>query len=160
MSTIGRWRYRHTVLLLCVLAYFDVRFIEFALSLVFPNIEAALGTSVFTIGDAVTASTVTYALSQLPSGALGDRFGERVIIAALGLTGVASLVLLVAPVGGAIVVGMSIIGAVTGTYYSPATALLSDLFEHTGRAIGIHRVGAQIVGLTGPVVTFLSVTYG
>ncbi len=161
MSEIGRWRYRHTVLLLCVLAYFGVRFIEFALSLVFPDIETALGTSVFTIGVAVTASTVTYALSQLPSGVLSDRFGERrVIIAALGLTGVASLVLLVAPVGGAIVVGMSIIGTVTGAYYSPATALLSDLFEHTGRAIGIHRVGAQVVGLTGPVVTFLSVTYG
>ncbi|RRJ33670.1 MFS transporter [Halocatena pleomorpha] len=161
MSEIGRWRYRHTVLLLCVLAYFGVRFIEFALALVFPDIQTALGTSVFTIGVAVTASTITYALSQLPSGALGDRFGERrVIIAALGLTGVASLVLLVAPVGGAIVAGMSIIGAVTGTYYSPATALLSDLFEHTGRAVGIHRVGAQVVGLTGPVVTFLSVTYG
>lgn len=161
MIRIDRWRYRHTVLLLCVLAYFGVRFIEFALALVFPDIEKALGTSVFTIGVAVTASTVTYALSQLPSGALGDRFGEqRVIIAALGLTGLGSLLLLVAPSGGIIVLGMSVIGAVTGTYYSPATALLSDLFEHTGRAIGIHRVGAQVVGLTGPAVTLLSVTYG
>lgn len=161
MNGIGRWRYRHTVLLLCVLAYFGIRFVEFALVLVFPDIEEALGTSVFTIGVAVTASTITYALSQLPSGALGERFGERrVIIAALGLTGVGSLVLLVAPVGGVIVFGMGVIGAVTGTYYSPATALLSDLFEHTGRAIGIHRVGGQIVGLTGPVVTLLSVAYG
>lgn len=161
MNSGRRWRYRHTVLALCVLAYFGIRFIEFALSLVFPDIEAALGISVFTIGVAVTASTITYALSQLPSGALGDRFGERaVIIAALGLTGLGSFVLAVAPVGGVIVLGMTVIGAVSGAYYSPATALLSDLFEQTGRAIGIHRIGAQVVGFTSPIVTFVSVTYG
>lgn len=161
MNSVPRWRYRHTVLALCVLAYFGVRFIEFALSLVFPVLEDALGTTVFTIGVAVTASTITYAIAQLPSGALGDQFGERaVIIAALGLTGLGSLVLAAAPVGGAVVLGMAIIGAVSGAYYSPATTLLSDLFEQTGRAIGVHRIGAQVVGLTSPVVTFVIVTYG
>ena len=161
MSVGQRWEYRHTVLALCVLAYFGIRFIEFALSLVFPDIEEALGTSVFAIGVAVTASTVTYAISQLPSGALGDRFGERaVIIAALGLTGVASLLLAAAPVGGFIVLGMSLIGLVSGAYYSPATALLTDLFEETGRAIGIHRIGAQVVGFTGPIVAFVGASYG
>ena len=161
MSVGQRWEYRHTVLALCILAYFGIRFIEFALSLVFPDIEEALGTSVFAIGVAITASTVTYAISQLPSGALGDRFGERaVIIAALGLTGVASLLLAAAPVGGFIVLGMSLIGLVSGAYYSPATALLTDLFEETGRAIGIHRIGAQVVGFTGPIVAFVGASYG
>jgi YNFM family putative membrane transporter len=156
-----RWQYRHTVLTLCVLAYFGIRFIEFALSLVFPDIQETFGTSVFTIGVAVTASTITYALPQLPSGALGDRFGERaVIIAALGLTGLGSLILAAAPAGGFIVLGMALIGAVSGAYYSPATALLTDLFDETGSAIGIHRIGAQVVGFTGPVVAFVGVTYG
>jgi YNFM family putative membrane transporter len=161
MSVGQRWEYRHTVLALCVLAYFGIRFIEFALSLVFPDIQQALGTSVFAIGVAVTASTVTYAISQLPSGALGDRFGERaVIIAALGLTGLASLLFAAAPRGSFIVLGMSLIGLVSGAYYSPATALLTDLFEETGRAIGIHRVGAQAVGFTGPIVAFVGASYG
>jgi YNFM family putative membrane transporter len=161
MSVGQHWEYRHTVLALCVLAYFGIRFTEFALSLVFPDIEEALGTSVLAIGVAVTASTVTYAISQLPSGALGDRFGERmVIIAALGLTGVASLLLAAAPVGGFIVLGMGLIGLVSGAYYSPATALLTDLFEETGRAIGVHRIGAQVVGFTGPVVAFVAASYG
>lgn len=160
MSVSQRWEYRHTVLALCVLAYFGIRFIEFALSLVFPDIEEALGTSVFAIGVAVTASTVTYAISQLPSGALGDRFGERtVIIAALGLTGLASLLFAAAPRGSFIVLGMSLIGLVSGAYYSPATALLTDLFEDIGRAIGIHRVGAQVVGFTGPIVAFVGASY-
>ena len=157
----GRWRYRHTVLALCVLAYFSIRFIEFALALVFPDIAEALGASVFTIGVAVTASTITYAIPQLPSGALGDRFGERtVIIAALGLTALGSLVLAAAPVGGAVVLGMALIGLVSGAYYNPATDLLTDLFDETGRAIGIHRIGAQVVGFTAPIVAFVGVTYG
>lgn len=161
MSSVRRWRYRHTVLALCMVAYFGVRFVEFALVLVFPDIEETLGTTVFTIGVAITASTITYAISQLPSGVLGDRFGERgVIIAALGLTGLGSLVLAAAPVGGVVVIGMALIGAVSGAYYSPATALLSDLFEETGRAIGIHRIGGQVVGFISPVVIFISVTYG
>ena len=161
MSHGQRWEYRHTVLTLCVLAYFGIRFIEYALSLVFPDIQEALGTSVFTIGVAITASTITYAISQLPSGALGDRFGERaVIIAALGLTGFASLLFAAAPRGGFIVLGMSLIGLVSGAYYSPATALLTDLFENTGSAIGIHRIGAQVVGFTGPIVAFVGATYG
>jgi YNFM family putative membrane transporter len=161
ISSSRQWHYRHTVLALCVLAYFSIRFIEFALALVFPDIAAALSTSVFTIGVAVTASTITYAIPQLPSGALGDRFGERtVIIAALGLTALGSLVLSAAPVGGAVVLGMALIGLVSGAYYNPATGLLTDLFDETGRAIGIHRIGAQIVGFTGPIIAFVGVTYG
>jgi YNFM family putative membrane transporter len=157
----GRWQYRYTVLALCVLAYFSIRFIEFALAFVFPDIAESLGASVFTIGIAVTASTITYAIPQLPSSALGDQFGERtVIIAALGLTALGSLVLAAAPVGGAVVLGMALIGLVSGVYYNPATDLLTDLFDETGRAIGIHRIGAQIVGLTAPIVVFVKITYG
>lgn len=151
MSVGQRWEYRHTVLALCVLAYFGIRFIEFALSLVFPDIQQALGTSVFAIGVAVTASTVTYAISQLPSGALGDRFGERaVIIAALGLTGLASLLFAAAPRGSFIVLGMSLIGLVSGAYYSPATTLLTDLFEETGRRLVSIGLALKSLGLPAP----------
>lgn len=161
IGTSQRWEYRYTVLVLCILAYFGVRFIGFALSLVFPDIEEALGTTVFTIGIAITASTVTYAIPQLPSGALGDRFGERaIILTALGMTAFGSLLLAAAPAGGFIVFGMALIGLVSGAYYSPATALLSDLFKGTGSAIGLHRIGAQAVGFTGPIVAFVGVTYG
>jgi predicted MFS family arabinose efflux permease len=163
MSIVRRWEYRHTVLALCVLAYFGIRFIEFALSLVFPDIVDALGTSILTIGVAVTASTLTYAVAQLPSGALGDRFGERtVVLGALGLTGIGGLLMSAAPTGGVVVLGMALVGAVSGAYYSPATTLLTDLFEGPGhgRAIGVHRIGAQVVGLTGPVVAFVAAAYG
>jgi MFS family permease len=157
----GRWRYRHTVLGLFVLAYFGVRFVEFALSVVFADLKSSLGISSFVVGLAVAASTVTYAVAQLPSGALGDRFGERaVVLASLGLTGAASALIALSPSGGFLVLGMALVGLVSGAYYSPATSLLADLFEGTGRAIGVHKLGAQAVGLTGPVVGFVAAGFG
>lgn len=149
------------MLALAVAAYFGIRFVEFALSIVFKDIKAALGISTAVIGIAVTASTITYAAAQLPSGMLGDRYGHRsVILASLGLTGIASLLIAAAPSGLAVVLGMALVGLVSGAYYSPATALLTDVFEGTGRAIGIHRIGAQAVGITGPLVAAAAALYG
>lgn len=161
MVPTERWRHRHTVLSLAVLSYFGIRFVEFVLSIVFKDIKAALGISTFVVGLAVTASTVTYAMVQLPSGALGDRFGHRsVVLASLALTGVASGLIAASQSGAVVVLGMGLVGLVSGAYYSPATALLGDLFDETGRAIGIHRIGAQAVGFTGPVVGSLGAAYG
>lgn len=160
MVSVGRWRHRHSVLSLAVLAYFGIRFIEFVLSIVFKDVKATLGISTFVIGVAVAASTVTYAMAQLPSGAIGDRFGHhRVVLGSLGLTGAAALLLSAAPSGVFIVAGMALVGLVGGTYYSPATALLAEYFDNTGRAIGVHRIGAQAVGFTGPVVGHIGAAY-
>lgn len=154
------WRYEYTVLALAVVAYFGIRFSEFVLSPVLPQVKSGLGVSTGVVGLAFTGSTVSYALAQLPSGVLGDRFGERtVILTAIGLTGVGSVLLAVSPSGLVLVVAMTILGAVSGAYYSPATALLTDLFDDTGRAIGVHRLGAQVVGFTAPIVAFVAATY-
>jgi len=161
MSLRRRWHHRHTVLALCVLAYFGVRFVEFVLSIVFADIRSTLDVPHLVLGFAVAASTITYAAAQLPSGALGDRFGERsVILASVGLTGLASLLLALSPSGLFIVCGMALVGLVSGAYYTPATSLLTDLFDETGRAIGLHRLGAQIPGFTGPLIGALGATYG
>jgi YNFM family putative membrane transporter len=161
MPILPRWPHRNSVLILCILAYFAIRFSEFVISPVLPQIEAGLGISTSFIGVAFTGSTAAYALAQLPSGVLSDRFSERaVILAALGLTGIASTLLSFSPSGLLLIVAMTLLGVVSGSYYSPATALLSDLFEDTGRAIGIHRVGGQAVGFTAPLVAFVGVAYG
>lgn len=161
MLDVRRWRPRHTVLVLAAVAYFGVRFVEFAASIVFKDVKAALGVSTFVVGLAVAGSTVTYAAAQLPSGLLGDRFGHRaVVLGSLALTGCAAVLMAAAPSGAFIVLGLSLVGLVSGAYYSPATALLTDLFPEPGAAIGVHRVGAQVVGLTGPVVAVGAATYG
>lgn len=156
MGRLPEWQRRYTVLALCISGYFGVRFIEFVLSIVFADIKSTLNVSSLVIGLAVAASTITYAAMQLPSGVLGYYFGQRsVVLASLALTGLGSIILAASPSGGFIVLGMALIGFVTGAYYTPATALLTDLFDETGRAIGIHRLGAQLVGLSGPVVGFI-----
>ncbi|MFC5970411.1 MFS transporter [Halomarina salina] len=159
--SLRSWPHRRTVLACCVVAYFGVRFAEYVLTIVYPDVRAGVGVSDLTLGVGFTASTVTYALAQLPSGALGDRFGaRRVVLAALLGTAVASLLLAGATSGAVLVGAMALLGAVGGAYYSPATALLADRFDATGRAIGVHRLGAQVVGLTGPLVALVGVRYG
>lgn len=154
------WRYEYTVLSLAVLAYFGIRFSEFVLSPVLPQVKAGLGISMGVVGLAFTGSTISYALAQLPSGVLGDRYGERtVILTAIGLTAFGSVLLAVSPSGVILVIAMTLLGAVSGAYYSPATALLTDLFDNTGRAIGVHRLGAQVVGFTAPIVALVAAMY-
>lgn len=161
MLKCRRWRHRHTVLVLAAVAYFGVRLVEFAASIVFKDVKVALGVSTFVVGLAVAGSTVTYAAAQLPSGLLGDRFGHRsVVLGSVALTGCAAALMAAAPSGAFVVLGLSLVGLVSGAYYSPATALLTDMFEDPGGAIGVHRVGAQVVGLTGPLVAVGAATLG
>jgi YNFM family putative membrane transporter len=161
MATFTKDRHRTTVLVLCVLAYFGIRFSEFVISQVLPDIKDSLGITTALVGVAITGSTITYAIVQLPSGVFGERFGERaVILAALGLTGVGSVLLALSPTGTLFVIAWMLLGLAGGIYYNPATALLTDLFDGTGGAIGTHRIGGQIVGLTAPVVAIVGAVYG
>lgn len=156
-----RWHGRYTVLALCTLAYFGVRFSEYVVSVLYVDIKAGVGVSDLVLGVGFTVGTATYALSQLPSGVLGDRFGERrVVLWALGGTALGSLLLALSTSVALLVGGMALLGGVSGAYYSPATSLLADRFAATGRAIGVHRLGAQVVGFTGPLVTLAAVAAG
>lgn len=152
---------RRAVLAVCVVAYFAVRLSEFVVSPVLPQIRESLSLSPMVVGLAFTGSTATYALAQLPSGALGDRYGpRRVLVWTLALTTLGSLTLAFAPSAWAFVGGFTLLGALGGSYYAPATALLAERFDSTGSAIGIHRLGAQVVGLTAPLVALVGVAFG
>nr|WP_276304912.1 MFS transporter [Halomarina sp. PSR21] len=110
-----------------------------------------LGTTTSVLGVGFTAMTAGYALVQLPSGMLGDRVGERrVVLGSLAATAVGSLGLALAPSPITFVLAMTLLGFATGLYYTPATTLLTNLHAETGRAIGVHRLGGQAVGLTAP----------
>lgn len=161
VSRLGAPSRRHAVLAVCVVAYFAVRLSEFVVSPVLPQIRAGLSLSPLAVGVAFTASTASYALAQLPSGALGGRFGpRRVVLWTLLATAFGSLTLAVAPSGWAFVAGFALLGAVGGSYYAPATAMLAARFDATGSAVGVHRVGAQVVGLTAPLVALVAVAFG
>ncbi|TKX77174.1 MFS transporter, partial [Halorubrum sp. SD626R] len=79
------WQYRHTVLALCMLAFFVTYFARLAISPVVPFIVDDFAVSNTAIGAALSGMWLAYGVSQFPSGILADRFGERrVILVAVG----------------------------------------------------------------------------
>lgn len=153
---------RHGLLLLCVGSYFAIRFAQLVISPVVPAMIDAFSVSRGRIGIALTGMWVAYALSQLPSGLLGARLGERnVVFAALGCCGVASVALSSTRVYLSFAVFVLLLGVGAGLYYNAATALLSRQFDSVGRAIGVHRLGSPIAGLVAPTAAAgATVRYG
>ncbi|WP_418282580.1 MFS transporter [Halorubrum sp. DTA98] len=156
------WRYRHTVLALCMLAFFVTYFARLAISPVVPFIVADFDVSNTAIGVALSGMWLAYGVSQFPSGILADRYGERRVIAvAIGGTTVMSVLLAFAPVFPAFVLAAVLLGLVAGLHYAVATTLLSRTFDDLGTAIGIHSLGGPLAGLIAPIAAaWVGVRYG
>lgn len=156
------WSYERQVLGLCTMAFFATMVARLAISPVVPTIRADLAISNTVIGFALSGMWLTYALSQYPSGLLGDRYGERIVIlvAVVG-TAVGSLLIAASTTVALFVLATLLLGALAGLHYSVATSLLTKVFPQTGTAIGIHSVGAPIAGLVTPVAAaWVGTTYG
>ncbi|GAB6877901.1 MFS transporter [Halorubrum gandharaense] len=156
------WQYRHTVLVLCMLAFFVTYFARMAISPVVPLIVEDFQVSNTAIGVALSGMWLAYGVSQFPSGILADRFGERpIILIAVGGTTVASVLLAFAPAYPAFVGVAVLLGLVAGLHYAVATTLLSRTFDDLGTAVGLHSVGGPLAGLIAPVAAaWVGVTYG
>lgn len=157
------WNYRYTLLALCTFAFFATMVARLVVSPLVPAITDDFGITNTLIGTALTGMWLAYALTQFPSGLLGDRFGERaVILTAVGGTAVMSLVLALAPAFPVFVVSVVVLGAVAGLHYSAATALLTRTFdEKMGMAVGIHTVGSPAAGLFAPIAAaWVGTQYG
>jgi len=146
------WARERSVLAACTLAFFATMVARLVISPVVPAISASFSVSNSLIGLALTGVWLAYALAQFPSGLLGDRFGERVVIlVAVGGTAAGSLLLALSPVYPAFLVFALVLGGAAGLHYSVATTLLSRRFDNTGTAIGVHSAGAPVAGLLAPV---------
>jgi len=156
------WRYRHTVLSLCMLAFLVTYFARLAISPVVPLIVDDFAVSNTAIGVALSGMWLAYGLAQFPSGVLADRYGERrVILVAVGGTTVMSVLLALAPVFPAFVLAAVCLGLVAGLHYAVATTLLSRTFDDIGTAFGLHSVGGPLAGLVAPVAAaWVGVRYG
>ncbi|OYR56760.1 MFS transporter [Halorubrum halodurans] len=145
------WRYAHTALGLCTLAFTATMVARLAISPLVPEITAAFEVTNATVGLALSGMWVAYALAQFPSGILGDRYGERtVILVAVGSTAVASLLIAASPSILAFMLFTVVLGAGAGLHYSVATTFLTRQFDDIGRAIGVHVAGGPIAGLAAP----------
>ncbi|GAB3706389.1 MFS transporter [Halorubrum pallidum] len=156
------WRYRHTVLALCMLAFFVTYFARLAISPVVPFIVDDFAVSNTAIGAALSGMWLAYGVSQFPSGILADRYGERrVILVAVGGSAAMSALLAFAPVFPVFVLVAVLLGLAAGLHYAVATTLLSRTFDELGTAVGLHSVGGPLAGLTAPVAAaWVGVRYG
>ena len=150
------WRYEHTALALCTLAFTGTMVARLAISPLVPAITTRFGVTNATVGLALSGMWLAYALAQFPSGLLGDRYGERrVILTALGATAVASVLIAAAPTIHVFALFTVVLGAGAGLHYTVASAYLTRQFDDIGRAIGVHVAGGPIAGLAAPPLAAL-----
>ncbi|TYT62113.1 MFS transporter [Natrialba swarupiae] len=156
------WRYRHTVLAHCTLAFFATMVGRVAISPIVPSITNEFTVSNTLIGASLTGMWLSYALVQYPSGILATRYGERrIILVSIGGTGIACLVLATAPRFEVFFAGTVLLGAVAGLHFSVATAMITRAFDRIGTPIAIHNAGGPIAGLCTPIaVSWIAVRYG
>jgi len=142
-----------TLVALCTLAFFATMVARLVISPVVPEIVDTFNSSTSILGLALTGLWMAYAFAQFPSGILADRYGERLIIlAAIGLTTVASALLALSPSMPVFLLLTLVLGGVAGLHYSVATTLLSRELNNIGTAIGLHNSGAPLAGLIAPIV--------
>ncbi|PAU84639.1 MFS transporter [Halorubrum salipaludis] len=150
------WRYKHAALALCTLAFTATMVARLVISPLVPAITAEFGVTNGTVGLALSGMWLAYAISQFPSGVLGDRYGERaVILTAVGATAVASLLIAVSPSIAVFGLFTVLLGAGAGLHYSVATTFLTRQFDDIGRAIGVHVAGGPVAGLAAPPLAAL-----
>lgn len=137
----------------CILAYFAIRFVQIVLGPILPIVLDEFRVTHGAAGVVFTGMWIAYALAQLPSGVLADRFGERqVVLWALALCLVAALGIALAPTFVLFGLFVFVLGAAAGSYYNPATALLARSFDRVGGSIGGHRIGGQLAGVVAPAL--------
>src|ERR1700678_2058010 len=76
-------RVRHQVVGVLCLMYMITYFARVVISAAAPEIMRQLSLSKIQMGLAFTAFVVPYALFQIPTGMLGDRFGPRKVLAVI-----------------------------------------------------------------------------
>ncbi|WP_251329177.1 MFS transporter [Haloplanus pelagicus] len=140
-------------------AFFVTMVARLAPSPLVPGIIDAFGVTTGTVGVALSGMWAAYALFQFPGGVIADRIGERrVILLAMAGIAAASLALASAPTFAVFAVAAVALGGAAGLYFTAGTSFLTAQFDDTGRALGIHEIGASSAGLIAPVASAAAAT--
>lgn len=146
-----RWRILGVALVIGFMALLDVTIVNVAI----PSIQAGLHTSAATVQWVVSGYALTFGLTLVTGGRLGDAYGRRRLM----LVGLAGFVVASAGVGLApsaiwVVVGRLVQGASAGLLTPQNSGLIQQLFRgrERARAFGLFGLVVSISSATGPVL--------
>lgn len=127
-----------------------------------PLLLVAFSTSKGEIGAILAGTWAVYALFQFPSGVLADRYGERMLLlAGLGGAVVGAFLIASAPSLLVFAVVALLLGSGAGLYFSPASALVSRLYDEHGAPLGILTASGAVALVVYPAAGgLLAVRYG
>ncbi len=146
-----RWRILSVSLLVGFMALLDVSIVNVAI----PSMQKALDTSAGTIQWVVSGYALTFGLTLVAGGRLGDAYGRRRIML-IGLAGfiVSSAAVGFAPTTGLVLVARLIQGATAGLLTPQNSGLIQQLFTgaERARAFGLFGFTVSVSSAAGPVI--------
>jgi len=146
-----RWRILYVTLAVGFMTLLDVTIVNVAL----PSIQAGLDASPATMQWVVSGYALTFGLTLVTGGRLGDFFGRRTMML-IGLSGfiVGSLAVGLAPSPWVAVVARLLQGAAAGLLTPQNSGLIQELFTgaERGRAFGAFGFAVGVSSAIGPVL--------
>lgn len=149
---------------LFVLAHFSHHLLSALLVPLLPFIRDNFALDYTQAGWVISAFTLSYGISHLPSGWLADRIGPRILIT-IGISGVALAGLLVglSPTYVMMIIFLVVLGLTGGGYHPAAAPLISAAVDSKsrGRALGIHQIGGSASYFLAPLIAVaIATTFG
>ena len=146
-----RWRILGVSLVIGFMALLDVTIVNVAI----PSIQHGLHTGAATVQWVVSGYALTFGLTLVTGGRLGDAYGRRTLML-IGLVGfvLASAAVGLAPSALLVVVARLVQGAAAGLLTPQNSGLIQQLFSGAERAkaFGLFGLTVSISAATGPVL--------
>jgi MFS transporter, ACS family, glucarate transporter len=149
-------RVRHAVVLVCLLMAVLLYLDRFCVSIAQPYIAQDLNLSTFQMGLFFSAFFLTYALFQVPSGWMTDRFGSRIMLTVYVLAWSFFTAMMGLSYGFAMLIVMrAAYGLAQAGAYPTSASILSKWapLGSRGTASSLVAVGGRIGGAIAPVLT-------
>ncbi len=147
----ARWRILAVTLVVGFMSLLDVTIVNVAI----PSIQEGLDTSASTVQWVVSGYALTFGLTLVAGGRLGDAYGRRRLML-IGLAGfvASSAAVGLAPTAELVVVARLLQGASAGLLTPQSSGLIQQLFSgaERGRAFGYFGLTVSLASATGPLL--------
>ncbi len=146
-----RWRILAVTLVVGFMSLLDVTIVNVAI----PSIQEGLDSSASTVQWVVSGYALTFGLTLVAGGRLGDAYGRRRLMLG-GLVGfvLASAAVGLAPTAELVIVARLLQGAAAGLLTPQGSGLIQELFSgaERGRAFGYFGLTVSIASAAGPLL--------